>query len=293
MTKPEVFGHRGASGYRPENTLEAFKLAFDQGAVAVECDLVPTKDHRLIIRHENELSHSTNVTEHAEFADRFKEIKMYGHWPVAGWFSEDFTLEEIKTLKAIERIPDERPGSAKFDGQFEIPTIEELLAADFVTNRKLIIEVKHGAHFAALGFDMVGALKTAIDESNWRERDIEFVFESFNLDITIELKNRIAGPHKYVFLVDTWGMPIEITMDEFLDDVASKVDGISFNFELLTPEIVAAARKRGLLIYTWTAQVEKAERSVEEYLMQFVNLSVDGIFADQPDLLHELVSGLA
>lgn len=293
MGKPEVFGHRGASGYRPENTLEAFKLAYEQGAVAIECDLVPTKDHRLIIRHENELSQSTNVTEHPEFADRHKEIKMYGHWPVSGWFSEEFTLEELKTLRAIERIPDLRPGSAKFDGLFEIPTVEELLTADFVTGRKLIIELKHGAHFAQQGYDMVGALKTAIDACNWQERSIDLVFESFNLEVTLAMKQRIAGPHKYVFLVDTWGMPIEISMDEFLDDVASKVDGISFNFELLTPEIVSAARARGLLIYTWTAQVEKAEQSVEEYLMQFVNLGVDGIFADQPDLLSELVAGLA
>ncbi len=260
----KVFGHRGACGYRPENTLESFELAFQQGAVAIECDLVPTKDHRLIIRHENELSHTTDIQSHPQFADRFKEVLMYGHWPVSGWFSEDFTLAEIKQLRAIERIPDERPGSAKFDGQFGIPTIEELLAADFIDGKTLIIEVKHGAHFAQLGFDMVGDLKSAIDSSDYKSRGVELVFESFNLEVTVELKQRIAGEHKYVFLVDTWGMPTEVSIDEFLDDVASKVDGISFNFDLLTPALVKAARERNLLIYTWTAQVEKAENSVEE-----------------------------
>ena len=289
----KVFGHRGACGYRPENTLESFELAFQQGAVAIECDLVPTKDHRLIIRHENELSHTTDIQSHPQFADRFKEVLMYGHWPVEGWFSEDFTLAEIKQLRAIERIPDERPGSAKFDGQFGIPTIEELLAADFIDGKTLIIEVKHGAHFAQLGFDMVGDLKSAIDSSDYKSRGVELVFESFNLEVTVELKQRIAGEHKYVFLVDTWGMPTEVSMDEFLDDVASKVDGISFNFDLLTPALVKAARERNLLIYTWTAQVEKAENSVEEYLMQFVDMNVDGVFTDQPDLLAELVAGLA
>ncbi len=289
----KVFGHRGACGYRPENTLESFELAFQQGAVAIECDLVPTKDHRLIIRHENELSHTTDIQSHPQFADRFKEVLMYGHWPVSGWFSEDFTLAEIKQLRAIERIPDERPGSAKFDGQFGIPTIEELLAADFIDGKTLIIEVKHGAHFAQLGFDMVGDLKSAIDSSDYKSRGVELVFESFNLEVTVELKQRIAGEHKYVFLVDTWGMPTEVSIDEFLDDVASKVDGISFNFDLLTPALVKAARERNLLIYTWTAQVEKAENSVEEYLMQFVDMNVDGVFTDQPDLLAELVAGLA
>ncbi len=289
----KVFGHRGACGYRPENTLESFELAFQQGAVAIECDLVPTKDHRLIIRHENELSHTTDIQSHPQFADRFKEVLMYGHWPVEGWFSEDFTLAEIKQLRAIERIPDERPGSAKFDGQFGIPTIEELLAADFIDGKSLIIEVKHGAHFAQLGFDMVGDLKSAIDSSDYKSRGVELVFESFNLEVTVELKQRIAGEHKYVFLVDTWGMPTEVSIDEFLDDVASKVDGISFNFDLLTPALVKAARERNLLIYTWTAQVEKAENSVEEYLMQFVDMNVDGVFTDQPDLLAELVAGLA
>ena len=289
----KVFGHRGACGYRPENTLESFELAFQQGAVAIECDLVPTKDHRLIIRNENELSHTTDIQSHPQFADRFKEVLMYGHWPVEGWFSEDFTLAEIKQLRAIERIPDERPGSAKFDGQFGIPTIEELLAADFIDGKTLIIEVKHGAHFAQLGFDMVGDLKSAIDSSDYKSRGVELVFESFNLEVTVELKQRIAGEHKYVFLVDTWGMPTEVSIDEFLDDVASKVDGISFNFDLLTPALVKAARERNLLIYTWTAQVEKAENSVEEYLMQFVDMNVDGVFTDQPDLLAELVAGLA
>lgn len=289
----KVFGHRGACGYRPENTLESFELAFQQGAVAIECDLVPTKDHRLIIRHENELSHTTDIQSHPQFADRFKEVLMYGHWPVEGWFSEDFTLAEIKQLRAIERIPDERPGSAKFDGQFGIPTIEELLAAGFIDGKSLIIEVKHGAHFAQLGFDMVGDLKSAIDSSDYKSRGVELVFESFNLEVTVELKQRIAGEHKYVFLVDTWGMPTEVSIDEFLDDVASKVDGISFNFDLLTPALVKAARERNLLIYTWTAQVEKAENSVEEYLMQFVDMNVDGVFTDQPDLLAELVAGLA
>jgi glycerophosphoryl diester phosphodiesterase len=291
--KPEVFAHRGASGYRPENTLESFALGFSQGANGIECDIVPTKDHRLILRHESELGHTTDVAKHPEFADRHKEVLMYGHWPVSGWFSEDFTLDEIKSLRAIERIPELRPGSAKFDGRFQIPTVDELLEAEFIHGKKLILEVKHGAHFAELGFDLVGALAALIAKNSHRLRDVELVFESFNLEVVVDLKQRIGGPHKYVFLVDHWGLPKDQPAVEFIDSVAEQVDGVSFNFVLLTEAMVARARERGLLIYTWTAKVEDAENSVEEYLMQFVDSGVDGIFADQPDLLTELISGLA
>ena len=128
-----VFGHRGASGYRPENTLEAFELAFQQGADAIECDLVPTADGHLVIRHEGGLTSTTNIAEHPEFAGRTS--------------SEEFTLAELKTLRAIERLPELRPGSAKFDGEFEIPTVDELLASEFANNKTLILEIKDGLFF--------------------------------------------------------------------------------------------------------------------------------------------------
>ncbi len=291
--KPEVFAHRGASGYRPENTLEAFQLGIDQGAVGIECDIVPTKDHRLILRHESELGHTTNVAEHTEFADRHKQVLMYGHWPVSGWFSEDFTLAEIKQLRAVERLPDLRPGSAKFDGQFQIPTLDELLEADFIQGKKLILEVKHGAHFAQLGFDLVGEMVQLLNRFEQQLAQVELVFESFNLEVVTDMKNRIGGNHQFVFLVDSWGLPKDQSPVEFIASLAGQVDGVSFNFHLLTAEMVSQAKASGLLIYTWTAKVEDAENSVEEYLMQFISADVDGIFADQPDLLFELVSGLA
>ncbi len=300
MNRVQVFGHRGASGYRPENTLEAFELAFAQGADAIECDLVPTRDGHLIIRHESELAGTTNVEAHPEFADRHKTMTYYERFTLDGWFSEDFTLEEVRTLRAVERIPDVRPGSAKFDGQFAIPTIDELLAAEWANGKTLILELKHATHFSSLGFDTVGLLADAVARSDYRDRGIKLVFESFDLGVTHDLKQRIGGDSKFVFLVAEWGMPKDpAKLPEFLDDVASKVDGISFDQVILLGQserwgdLVAQAKQRDLLIYTWTARAEDAKASVEEYYLPFIQSGVDGVFADQPDLLRSLVDGLA
>lgn len=294
---PLVFGHRGACGYRPENTLEAFELAFAQGSDAIECDLVPTKDGHLIIRHESELSGTTDVASRPEYADRRRTQKFYDFWEVTGWFSEDFTLDEIRTLRAIERIPAERPGSAKFDGQFLVPTLQDLLTADFARGKQLVVELKHAKHYQSVGFDMVTMTAAAMTEWDWQTAGQSFVFESFDLDITEQLKQAIGAPHKYVFLVAEWGMPKDDSqLDDFLDNVAARVDGISFNKEILYTHdrnLVAHAKDRNLLIYTWTARVEEAEASVEEYLARIIQTGADGIFADQPDLLRAVVDGLA
>lgn len=306
---PLVFGHRGASAYRPENTLEAFELAYQMGSDAVELDLVPTKDGHLIIRHENELSGTTDVMSHPEFAGRKRTQQFYGHWEVTGWFSEDFTLEELRTLRAIERLPEVRPGSAKFDGLYAIPTIDDLLAEPFVDGRTLILEVKHGGHFKGIGFDAVELLAKALEASNWQERGVQLVFESFHWETILQLKKRLNGLGKFVFLVEGWGMPSEASeVPAWLDNVAANVDGISFDVNLLFEQIdhdgfgvqfgapnrlVQQAHERGLLVYTWTARVEQAKYSVEEYFHHFVELGTDGVFADHPDLFRAFVDGLA
>src|ERR1700677_2971585 len=117
---PIVIGHRGASGYVPEHTLTSYFIAIQDGADYVEPDLVMTKDAVLVARHENEIGGTTNVAEHPEFASR-RTTKVIDGTSVTGWFTEDFTLAELKTLRARERIPDTRPGNTRFDGQFEIP----------------------------------------------------------------------------------------------------------------------------------------------------------------------------
>jgi glycerophosphoryl diester phosphodiesterase len=124
--EPIVIGHRGASGYRPEHTLAAYQLAIDMGADYIEPDLVSTKDGVLVARHENEISGTTDVAMHPEFAGR-RVTKVIDGVNATGWFTEDFTLAELKTLRARERLPDLRPGNTQFDGMFEIPTLEEVI----------------------------------------------------------------------------------------------------------------------------------------------------------------------
>src|SRR5688572_21711089 len=122
-----VIGHRGASGYRPEHTLAAYQLAIDLGADFIEPDLVSTRDGHLVARHENDISGTTDVANHPEFASR-RVTKVIDNVTVTGWFTEDFTLAELKTLRARERLPALRPQNTAFDGQFEIPTLEEVIA---------------------------------------------------------------------------------------------------------------------------------------------------------------------
>lgn len=153
--RPIVIAHRGASGHRPEHTLEAYALAIRQGADFIEPDLVPTRDGVLIARHENELSGTTDVADRPEFADRRTTKRIDGE-RVTGWFSEDFTLAEIKTLRARERIPSVRPGNTAYDGRFEVPTlveILELLRRESRDGRQvgLYPETKHPTYFAREG----------------------------------------------------------------------------------------------------------------------------------------------
>ncbi len=314
MHSPMVIGHRGASGYRPENTLEAFALAFAQGAEAVECDLVPTADGQLIIRHENSLASTTDVADHPEFAERFREGYADGQI-VSDWFSEDFTLAEIKTLRARERLADLRPGSAKFDGQFSIPTLDELLEAEFANGKTLVLEVKHGAHFAAFGIPVAAILARKIGESNWRSRGIELIFETFDFKVLQQMKRVCGDIGKYVFLVDAEHLPNENLpiaerrlTEAFVAEIAEQFDGVSIDLALLfeplddtnadaqfgkLTDAAAWADKHGLELYTWTARVEDAKFSVDEYYSLIIGSGVDGIFADQPDLLVDVVSALA
>jgi len=127
LPKPTIIGHRGASGYRPEHTLGSYQLALDMGADIVEAgDLVPTRDGHLVCRHEPEIGGTTDVADHPEFADRRKTKSLDGV-ATTGWFTEDFTLAELKTLRATERIPANRPHNTLYNGRWEIPTFEEVL----------------------------------------------------------------------------------------------------------------------------------------------------------------------
>jgi glycerophosphoryl diester phosphodiesterase len=302
---PLVLGHRGACGYRPENTLEAFELAIAQGADGVECDLVPTKDGELIIRHENWLNGTTDIESHPQFAERSRAGYSDGITE-NGFFSEDFDLQELADVRAIERLPEVRPGSAKFDGQFKIPTIDQLLAAPFMDQKTLVIEVKHGMHFTTRGMDIAGILNRKLIESNWKERGIKIVIESFDYEMMLLLKAACGADKKYVFLTEQVRLPDNEPRltSSYLERIAKDFDGVSLDLPLLLePDesgthtvsngSIELARTAGLEVYGWTLKAEDATASVDEYFAKVALAGLDGIFVDQPDLLRSTVDGTA
>lgn len=198
-----VIGHRGASGYRPEHTLESYRLAIRQGADFIEPDLVATKDGVLVARHENEISGTTDVADHPEFADR-RTTKMVDGQSLTGWFTEDFTLAELKTLRAKERIPGVRPANARYDGMYQIPTFAEVIRLAKSASRDghtvgVYPETKHPTYFAIEGRHLDGSpigislgrklVETLVAEGFTDPRRV--YIQSFEVANLIELKKSI------------------------------------------------------------------------------------------------------
>lgn len=179
---PLVIGHRGAAGWRPEHTAAAYTYGVQVGADWIEPDLVPTKDHVLVVRHENEISQTTDVASHPEFADR-RTTKTVDGRAVTGWFTEDFTLAELKTLRAVERLPLVRNRNTVFDGRGEILTFQEVvdlarrLSRTYGRTIAVFPETKHPTYFRALGLDLEPKLAEVIRRRRLGPR--ECVVQSF------------------------------------------------------------------------------------------------------------------
>ena len=289
MKAPLVIAHRGACGYRPENTLESFELGIQQGADGIEFDLVTTSDEHLVIRHENALSETTDIARKSEFSS-LERTGQVEEVMLTDWFSEDLTLEQIKSLRAIERIPEVRPGSAKFDGQFQIPTFNELLDAPFIAGKTLVVEIKQGTHLDVLKQSVASLVRKAIVSSSVTSRDVKLIIESFSFDLLMQAKGELVAAGiqaKYFLAID------EAVLDEeSIYELAKDVDGISISTHLLFSEAswVATAHANSLELWVFTARAEKAETSIDEYYEQFIASGVDGIFADQPDLLRRVLA---
>ncbi|MEH6422553.1 glycerophosphodiester phosphodiesterase family protein, partial [Pseudomonas sp. CGJS7] len=212
-----VIAHRGASGYRPEHTLEAYRLAIAQGADFIEPDLVATRDGELVVRHENEISGTTDVAAHPEFAER-KTSKTIDGERLTGWFTEDFTLAELKTLRAKERIAQIRPGNTRFDGQFQIATLKEVIALAKQESRDgrvigIYPETKHPTWFASEGRHLDGSpihislgeklVATLVAEGFTDPRRV--YIQSFEIANLIELKSIMAKAGIDLPLVQLYG----------------------------------------------------------------------------------------
>ncbi|QEO09301.1 glycerophosphodiester phosphodiesterase family protein [Protaetiibacter larvae] len=316
--RPWVIGHRGASGYRPEHTRAAYELAFALGADAVEPDIVATRDGVLVIRHENEISGTTDVARHPEFADR-RTTKSFGPVTMTGWFTEDFTWDELSTLRATERLPAQRPGSATFDGRYPILRLDELLEliADASARHGrplgLVAEIKHAVYFEAIGLPLAGRVAEALARFPG-----PLVVESFEETVLGEVRQHGLDA-RYVYLLEDSGTAPDLMLrfgasapdystqlgDEGLADLATRVDGISVDKgRLLKPdaragvELVDRAHRLGLEVFTWTLRPEnrfltKPNRSAAgprewgDWRAEFdaiLATGVDGVFADHPDL---------
>lgn len=243
--RPLVIGHRGASGYRPEHTRSAYELAFALGADAVEPDIVATRDGVLVLRHENEISGTTDVSTRPEFASKRTTREVDGK-PLTGWFTEDFTWAELSTLRARERLGALRQSSASFDDRYPVIRLRDLFelidtAADEQRRLvRMVAEFKHASHFAALGLPLDELFAAELDDAGWGRGDERLVMEAFELDVLDRLGRRgIRGPR--VFLVEATGSPIDVVLamgraapsyDDYMTEagllgLAGRVDGVS------------------------------------------------------------------
>ena len=290
---PIIIGHRGASGYVPEHTLASYFLAIQQGADFVEPDLVSTRDGVLVARHENEIGGTTDVESHPEFADR-RTTKLIDGVSIEGWFTEDFTLAELKMLRARERIPQLRPANARFDGQFEIPTLDEILdlvhGADMVRAHSararhepapqrigVYPETKHPSYFSGIGLGLEEPLLDALGRHGAGDRQAPIFIQSFESGNLKALRTMTDIP--LVQLVAANGAPFDwvaagdprnyagMVTRRGLAQVASYADAVGVEKTLVIPRtaqdtlgsptgLVDDAHAEGLLVHAWTFRAE-------------------------------------
>jgi glycerophosphoryl diester phosphodiesterase len=307
-SSPLVIGHRGACGHRPEHTLESYKLAIEMGADFVEPDLVSTKDHILIARHENEISGTTDVA--TKFPDR-KTEKIVDGQKISGWFVEDFTLKEIKTLKAKERLEFR---SHAYDGQFDIPTFEEIIKLvqkqSKLKKRPIGIypETKHPSYFQSLKLPLEEPLVHLLKK--YKFQSLVFI-QSFELENLKKLKKMTTLP--LIYLIDDPELiPYDHVLSkdprtyqdmlkvENLKEISKTVSGIGpykryiipadkNNNEAPETTLIKEAHALGLKVHPYTFRSESKyllsnyKNDPENEYLRFYELGVDGLFTDFPD----------
>jgi glycerophosphoryl diester phosphodiesterase len=319
---PLIIGHRGASGYRPEHTLASYRLAIEMGADFIEPDLVSTKDHVLVARHENEISTTTDVRDHPEFADR-ETTKTIDGVPVTGWFTEDFTLAELRTLRARERIPGQRPDNTAFDGLYLVPTFQEVIDLARGAGVGIYPETKHPTYHDSIGLPLEEPLLAALRTNGYHGPTAKVFIQSFETGHLKKLRRQTRLP--LVQLLGDVGAPYDLaaagdprtyadlTTSEGLAEIATYADGIGPSKAQIVPRdpagnlqqptgLVGDAHRAGLLVHPYTFRNENAFLPADfrqgdpaspaylrgtgdapaEYRL-FLRLGVDGMFSDNPD----------
>ncbi|MGI5245321.1 glycerophosphodiester phosphodiesterase [Dactylosporangium sp. CA-139066] len=280
--RPLVIGHRGASGHRPEHTIGSYTLAIELGADFIEPDLVPTKDGQLVARHENEIGGTTDVSTKPQFASR-KTTKTVDGVAVTGWFTEDFTLAELKTLRAIERLPAVRPHNAIYNGLFEIPTFQEVIDLAREQGRKVgrtigvYPETKHPTYFRGIGLELEPLVAKVLKRNGLAGRNAAAFLQSFEPTSIKKLRGLVDTPS--VVLLDQVGQPFDfktsgdprtwadLATPAGLDYLKAFTDGVGAtknlviardaDGNLLQPTaLIHDAHARGLKVHSWTFRNE-------------------------------------
>ncbi|MFF9429597.1 glycerophosphodiester phosphodiesterase [Streptomyces sp. NPDC004290] len=280
---PTVIGHRGASGYRPEHTLGSYRHALDLGAHVVEQDLVPTRDGHLVCRHENDISGTTDVADHPEFASR-RTTKTVDGVALTGWFTEDFTLAELKTLRAKERIPATRQENTLYDGRWTVPTFEEVLrwAEDEGRRRGreiwLHVETKHPSYFRSLGLGLEERLAKLLRRYGRHRANSPVFLQSFEPSSIQRLAKLVDAPGVVLLSgasTRPWdfvqaGDPrtvADLVTPEGLRWIATYAQGIGPTLDLVIPKdaagrlttpttLVRDAHAEGLILHPYTHRNE-------------------------------------
>ena len=293
MSSITVIAHRGASGERPEHTLESYRLAIEEGADYIEPDLVMTRDGVLIARHENEIGGTTDVAQHPEFAAR-RRTQLIDGQSMTGWFTEDFTLSEIKSLRARERLAELRPQNRQFDGSFSVPTFDEImqlvLRANGQAGRNRPIgvypETKHPAHFAGIGLPLELALLDTLRRYQYAERGSPVYIQSFD-PLNLQQLRRMTP------------LPLVQLLEHALGDpgaIAKYADAIGIAKALATPAAIEAAHAAKLRVHVWTFRAENeflpedlqvaggrgTHGNLEAELGRYLERGIDGFFVDFP-----------
>jgi glycerophosphoryl diester phosphodiesterase len=317
---PLIIAHRGASGERPEHTLMAYRLAIAEGCDVIEPDLVPTRDGHLVVRHEPEISGTTDVAGRAEFAAR-KTRKVIDGEPLEGWFTEDFTLAELKTLRARERLPQLRAGNLQYDGLEPIPTFQEVVDLAKAESRRTgraigtYPEMKHPTYFAGVGLPLEARLHAALKANGLDSATAPVFVQCFEVGALKAFRRLSRAP--LIQLVAADGGPADLpalsyramTTPEGLRQVAAYADGIGPDWRMVLPTgpdgglgaatpLVADAHAAGLKVHPWTVRAENyflppalrrgedpaAHGDVAAVYRALYATGIDGLFSDFPGL---------
>jgi glycerophosphoryl diester phosphodiesterase len=319
--RPLVIGHRGASGYRPEHTLASYELAARLGADFIEPDLVSTRDHVLVARHEPEISGTTDVSTRPEFAAR-RTTKLLDGVPTTGWFTEDFTLAELKTLRAVERLPQVRQHNTLYDGLFQVPTFEDVLDLRVRLSHELgrpigvYPETKHPTYFRSMGLPLEEPLVAQLRAAGLDHRDAPVFVQSFEATNLRALRAGHRLRASLVFLTSAAGAPFgdptsyaEYLTPAGLRELGGYVDGIGPDKNQIIPRradgslaeptsLVQDAHAAGLTLHPYTFRAENTflptdlrvgadptgyGKAIDEQTT-FLGTGIDGLFTDQADV---------